>query len=100
MVGRVDADHDHPLYGKAICFTGSLQSMLRRQAQERVVDVGGTFKNNVSRGLDFLVIGDDDYVRFVDGWQTDKLKKAMELRSEGYGIEILAEQHLLEMLLS
>jgi DNA polymerase-3 subunit epsilon len=100
MAGRADADHDHPLYGRTICFTGALQSMLRRDAQERVVEVGCDFKNNVSRQLDYLVIGDGDYVRFVDGWQTGKLKKAIEPRAEGYAIEILAEQHFLEMLLS
>jgi len=42
--------------------------MGRRDAMERVTAVGYDFKTNVSKHLDYLVIGDGDFVQFVDGW--------------------------------
>jgi DNA polymerase III subunit epsilon len=65
--GRPDADAYHLLYGRSICFTGTLNSMVRHDAMERVTDVGCDFKTSVSKKLDYLVIGDGDFVRFADG---------------------------------
>jgi DNA polymerase-3 subunit epsilon len=36
-----DADPDHPLYGRILVFTGTLQSRTRQMAWESVVKVGG-----------------------------------------------------------
>jgi DNA polymerase-3 subunit epsilon len=98
--GREDADPDHPLYGRSICFTGTLASMPRRDAMARVTEVGCDFKNSVSKRLDYLVIGDADFVQFADGWQTGKLKKAVELCQQGAPIEIIPERHFIELLFS
>jgi len=98
--GREDADSDHPLYGKSICFTGTLASMVRRDAMERVTAVGCDFKNSVSKNLDYLVIGDGDFVQFADGWRTGKLEKALSWRDAGAKIEIIPEKDFLQLLLS
>lgn len=98
--GRDDADPDHPLFGRSICFTGGLMSMVRRDAMERVTEVGCDFKNSVSKNLDYLVIGDADFVQFADGWRTGKLDKAMSLRAAGAAIEIIPENDFLQLLLS
>lgn len=98
--GREDADPSHPLYGRTICFTGALLSMVRRDAMERVTEVGGNFRNSVSKKLDYLVIGDGDFVQFADGWRTGKLLKALELRRAGAPIEIIPENDFLHMLLA
>lgn len=99
VAGRDDADPDHPLYGKSICFTGTLVSMVRRDAMERVTAVGCDFRNSVSKKLDYLVIGDGDFVQFADGWRTGKLEKALSLREEGAKIEIIPENDFLQLLL-
>lgn len=95
-----DADPTHPLYGRSICFTGALRSMVRHDAMERVTEVGCDFKNSVSKKLDYLVIGDGDFVQFADGWRTGKLTKALSLREDGARIEIIPENDFLQLLLS
>lgn len=97
--GNPDADPNHPLYGRSMCFTGSLLSMPRRDAQARIVDVGCTFKNSVGKKLDYLVLGDGDFALFADGHRTGKLNKAMELREAGAPIEIIPERDFLALLL-
>ena len=98
--GDPNADPAHPLYGRTICFTGGMFAMSRSEAADEVVQVGGTFRTSVSKKLDYLVIGDADYVAFADGWKTGKLKKAVELRGEGAAIEIIAERDFLALLRS
>lgn len=98
--GREDAASDHPLYGKSICFTGTLASMVRRDAMERVIAVGCDFRTGVSKTLDYLVIGDGDFVQFADGWRTGKLQKALGWREAGALIEIIPEKDFLQLLLS
>lgn len=45
MTGAEDADPDHPLFARHVCFTGALLSMTRREAPERIVEFGADFKN-------------------------------------------------------
>lgn len=96
--GVEDADPDHPLYGRRICFTGAMFSMTRNEAAERIVEFGADFKKNVSAQTDMLVIGDADFVQFADGMQTGKMQKAAALREEGFEIEIMAERDFLALL--
>ena len=98
--GREDVDSHHPLFAKSICFTGTLASMVRRDAMERVTAVGCDFKTSVSKNLTYLVIGDGDFVQFADGWRTGKLQKALSLREAGGKIEIIPEKDFLHLLLS
>ena len=98
MNGSEEADPDHPLYGRCICFTGAMFSMTRSEAAERIVEYGADFKNNVSAKVDMLVIGDADFVQFADGMQTGKMKKAAALREDGVEIEIMAERDFLALL--
>lgn len=97
-LGNPDADPTHPLYGRTVCFTGGLVSMPRRDASDEVCAVGADFKNNVSAKLDYLVIGDADFIAFADGWSTGKLTKARTLIAEGAGIEIIPERDFLTLL--
>lgn len=100
MAGAEDADPDHPLFGRCICFTGAMFSMTRGEAAERVVEFGAEFKMGVSKNVDMLVIGDADFVHFADGMQTGKMKRAMALREDGFEIEIMAERDFLALLQS
>jgi DNA polymerase III subunit epsilon len=100
LEGARDANPDHPLYGRQICFTGAMYSMTRREAAARIVEFGADFKSNVSTKVDTLVIGDADFVQFADGMQTGKMKKAAELKDDGHDIEVMAERDFLSMLRS
>jgi DNA polymerase III subunit epsilon len=100
LEGSKDADPDHPLYGRQICFTGAMYSMTRREAAALIVEFGADFKNNVSTKVNTLVIGDADFVQFADGMQTGKMKRAAELKEDGHDIEVMAERDFLSMLRS
>lgn len=48
-----------PLSGKSIVVTGSLDSMGREEAAERIRALGGTFQSSVGKETDYLVVGDN-----------------------------------------
>lgn len=75
---------DAPLAGKTILFTGSLQTMARKEAQEKAEAVGAKNLSSVSSKLDILVAGEK---------AGSKLKKAQAIET----IQILSEEEFLEL---
>lgn len=80
-VARVDG----PLSGKTFVITGSLESMSRDQAAERIRRLGGTFQSSLGKDTIYLVVGANV--------GASKLKKA-----EKYGTSQLTESDLLEII--
>ena len=52
------APEDGPLNGKTFVLTGSLESMTRDQAKQRIQSLGGKVTGSVSKKTDYLVYGD------------------------------------------
>ena len=75
---------DAPLIDKTILFTGSLQQMGRKAAQEMAKKAGATVISAVSSKLNILVVGEK---------AGSKLKKAQKLGT----VEILTEEAFLEL---
>lgn len=73
-----------PFAGKTVVFTGTLSSMTREEAKERVEALGGKVSSSVSSKTDFVVVGADP---------GSKARKAREL-----GVKILSEDEFLQML--
>ncbi len=73
------------LTGQSFAITGSLQSMGRDEAAERVRELGGTFQSSVAKDTTYLVAGGKV--------GASKLKKA-----ESYGTKIIDEAALLALL--
>ena len=94
-VTDIVANPDDPLAGKSFVFTGKLQSFDRKTAQGLVRARGGTTPEDVSRALDFLVIGDEGSP-LLGGAGADakssKHKKAEKLIADGAPIRIIAER--------
>jgi DNA polymerase-3 subunit epsilon len=84
--------------GKNVVFTGTLISMTRQHAAQMVVNNGGCVLNNVTKQTSYLVMGVQDFSRFVDGKQSRKTKRAKELIEQGYPLEIIDENQFLRML--
>lgn len=73
------------LAGKHFVITGTLESMSRDDAADRIRSLGGTFQTSVGKDTDYLVAGGKV--------GSSKLKKA-----ESYGTAIIGEQEFLELL--
>ncbi len=72
------------LSGKSVVLTGSLGSMTRGQARDKIEQMGGKWSDTVSSKTDYLVVGDEP---------GSKLEKAKKI-----GIEILEEEEFLGFL--
>ena len=74
-----------PLHGKSFVITGSLESMSRDVAAEKVRKLGGVFQNSVGKSTSYLVAGGKV--------GSSKLEKA-----RSYGTKIINEEQLRKML--
>ncbi|MHC5111368.1 MAG: NAD-dependent DNA ligase LigA [Planctomycetota bacterium] len=75
---------DSPFSGKSVVITGTLESMGRKDAQERVKQLGGKVSSSVSKKTDYVVAGDSP---------GSKLDKAQSL-----GVRIIEEAEFLTMI--
>jgi DNA ligase (NAD+) len=73
-----------PLSGKTFVLTGTLTSMTRGQAEERIKAAGGTVGSSVTKKTDYLVVGADP---------GSKLEKARRLK-----VHVLDEAAFLELI--
>lgn len=93
-----DFDEEHPFYNQMLVFTGTLQSMVRKDAAQKAVDLGATCSNTVTKSTTFLIIGDQDLQKFGAGFKSSKMKKAEQLLAGGQTIEVVGEYEFLKML--
>jgi DNA polymerase-3 subunit epsilon len=89
---------DNPLRGYSFTFTGTLERMVRSEAAQRVVNCGGLVNDNVTKRTNYLVMGETDYSRTVDGHESRKTLKAQDLLLQGQDIYIIPESVFDDML--
>lgn len=73
------------LNGKSFVITGTLQSMSREEAADKIHELGGTFQSSVGKSTDYLVAGENV--------GESKLKKA-----RSYGTEVMGEKEFQRMI--
>jgi DNA polymerase-3 subunit epsilon len=98
MPNSTEFDKTHSFYNKHVVFTGTLQSMVRKDAMQKVVDLGGSCTNGVTKESNFLVLGDQDFTKLKDGKMSSKMKKAEDLVNKGLDIEIISEDEFLRLI--
>ncbi|HDF2960442.1 TPA: 3'-5' exoribonuclease [Clostridioides difficile] len=91
-------NEDNEFFEKKVIFTGTLQSMTRKEASQMVLDVGGILGNGVTKDTDFLILGEQDYRVLKGGKMSSKMKKAYKYHEEGTGIQIISEDDFLKMI--
>lgn len=74
-----------PLSGKSFVITGTLESMGREVAAEKIRALGGTFQSSVTKGTTYLVMG-------------TKAGESKANKARTLGTEVIDEETLLEML--
>lgn len=87
----------HPFYGANIVFTGKMVSMTRPLAAQYAVNCGAFCKGNVDITTNFLVVGDKDLHKYLEGIKSSKMKKVEQMIEQGYPIEIVGEQDFLRL---
>lgn len=80
-----------PIYGQHFVFTGKLEVMVRKDAQQLVKDLGGELDNSVTKSTNFLVLGEQDYSKIKKLGKSNKHIKAEKLKAQGQEIEIIPE---------
>lgn len=90
-------DEDNYFYGKNVVFTGTLQKMPRVEAQQTVVNLGGTVSDNVNKKTNCLVMGTQDYSK-IKSEKSNKQRKAEEYILKGQDIVILTENVFYDIL--
>ncbi len=93
-----EIDEDGFFYGKHVVFTGKLERMLRKDAMQIIVNLGGILDNSVTKETNYLILGDNDYNVILKGEKSSKHKKAEELKLKGQDIEILDENTFYDLL--
>ena len=86
--------------GKSFAFTGQFSTMTRERARETVLNQGGSVPSSVTKGLDYLVVGNigSPLINNGDGKKGRKFLKAQELNQRGANIQIITEGSFIDML--
>jgi DNA ligase (NAD+) len=72
------------LEGLTFVFTGTLKSMTRDEAKEKVRELGGKTTDSVSKNIDYVVVGEDP---------GSKYQKALQL-----GVKTINEEEFLKLI--
>ncbi len=84
-------DPNNPIWARSFVFTGKMATMKREDAQAAVVARGGAAPDDVSKKLDYLVIGDEASALTGGGERSSKHKKADKLVADGAPLRIISE---------
>lgn len=98
VTSNTEFDETHPLYNKMCVFTGTLEKMPRKEAMQKVVDLGGEVGNSVTKKTNFLILGNNDYCPLIKDGKSSKQKKAESLKLSGSDIEIISENVFYDMI--
>ncbi len=82
-----------PLAGLSFVFTGALEQMTRKEAQQKVKALGGEAPSGVSGNLSYLVVGGDPGAK-----KSGKQKKAEAYIAKGAETKIISEGDFVKML--
>ena len=75
------------------CFTGKFVTGSRKQVEAMVVGRGAQSKPKPTQETDYLVIGSVGSTDWIHSTHGRKIEKAVELRTKGFPIAIVAEEH-------
>lgn len=93
-----EPDPEGLLFSKRIVFTGTLESMPRREAFQAAVDAGAKPSQSVSKRTNYLVVGVTDLGKVGETGRSSKHRKALALAAEGSPVEIIDEEQFICLL--
>lgn len=87
----VEVNKDSFFYDRHVVFTGKLEKMIRKDAMQLVVNLGGKLDNSVTKETNYLILGNNDYNMILHGEKSSKHRKAEKLKLKGQDIDIIDE---------
>lgn len=87
-----------PLTGETVAFTGTLASMVHKEASRLVEQYGGRPVHSVSRSTSMLVVGEEGWPLEADGTASQKMQQAMQLVADGTGPTVISESEWLHLM--
>lgn len=94
-----DFDESHIFFDKYCVFTGKLEKFTRLEAAQIVTNIGGRCENNVTKKTNFLIVGDMDYKKGLEGYESNKLKKAKQLIAERQNLQVIPESAFYDLVI-
>lgn len=91
-------DENNDFFNKSVVLTGDLNSFSRKDAMQKVVNLGGTLKSTVSKKVDYVIVGKQDKTIVGEDGLSSKEKRALELINDGYDIKIINESEFLKII--
>lgn len=92
-----ELNYKHPFYGAQIVFTGRMIAMTRSKAAQLAVNCGAVCKGTVDHQTNYLVVGDNDLAKYLQGIKSSKMQKVEGMIQQGLPIEIVGEQDFLRL---
>ena len=77
--------------GSAFCFTGASSKYKRNEFEKLVAGLGGKSAKNISKSVDYLVIGADGNPCWAYSCYGRKVEAAVNLRKEGHSLVLVHE---------
>ena len=72
--------------------------MKREEGQRVLLEIGASLTSGVNGTTSYLVVGEQDFQQYGDGFLSSKMKKAQANLKKGQQIELLTESQFLELL--
>lgn len=77
--------------GKTFCLTGRTKKMNRNEIVERIVNLGGYYKDDISNKTDYLIVGSEGSPIWTYSCYGRKVEHAINLRKNGHKVLIIHE---------
>lgn len=90
-------NEEHQLFNQVCVFTGTLEKMVRKEAMQVVVDVGGKCSDGLTKKTNYLVVGSFEYSSNIKGDKSSKIIKAEKYMLEGLDIKIISENTFIDL---
>lgn len=88
---EVEIDEDNFFFNRHVVFTGKLEKIIRKDAMQIIVNLGGILDNTVNKQTNYLILGNNDYNAILKGNKSSKHIKAEKLKLNGQDIDIIDE---------
>jgi len=90
-------NENHLLFNQICVFTGTLGNMVRKDAMQAVVNVGGKCNDGLTKRTNYLIVGSLEYCSTIKGNKSSKIIKAEKYIVEGQDIKIISENTFIDL---